>query len=331
MSRIGQRVGAAPRGRPASDPGQAVTPLARRPVPERNQALTATLLAWLTARTDNPLFTYEMRTRTRSGKWADWRLMAPSVFVGVSVLAVAYPDFIQAMSFVTLLHFFTFQSGPSRQGAALEVWQNLASLLLAMQVYVFGLRGQTIGETLIARDRQRGIWGFILLSPLSARQIFRGKVGGQTFGFAAAWVVLGTCELIFYALAAPVVGMVPALTAWLVGQAFVAALFVLGVGLGATLATFPIFMKTLRGASTLLLVGAVGGGVWLNLRLLPLEQWRTSGPMVSAENTWGPLVVRLALGSVYALVLAVPLFAFAEWRVGALRRKDVPFGDGVEG
>ena len=272
-----------------------------------------------------------MRTRTRSGKWADWRTIVPGVFLAACVLAVAYPDFIQAIAFVSPFHFFTSQLRPNHLEAVEEVWQNLAALLLAMQVYVFGLRGQTIGETLIARDRQRGIWGFILLSPLSGRQIFRGKVFGQTFGFAAAWVVLGTCELILYALASPTVGQVPALTAWLIGQAFVAALFLLGVGLGASLATFPIFMKTLRGASTLLLVGLVGGGVWLNLRLLPLEQQYTPGAMVVAENAWGPLVVRLAVGCVYALVLAVPLFAFAEWRVGALRRKDVAFGDGVEG
>ncbi len=308
------------------------------PAPERNQTLTASLLAWITARTDNPLFTYEIRTRTRSGKWADWRFIVPGIFLGVCVLAAAYPDVVQGIALVASpFHFFgpTFPrfgrlgiGGPATIG---NVWPNLASLLLVMQVYVFGLRGQTVGETLIARDRQRGIWGFILLTPLSARQIFRGKVFGQTFGFAAAWAVLSACELILYGLSVPIVGMRPALIAWLSGQAFVAALFLLGVGLGAALATFPIFMKTLRGASTLLFVGLVGAGLWLNLQLMPLEQQNTWGPMVAAENTWGPLVMRLAVGCVYALVLTLPLFAYAEWRVGRLRGKDVAFGDGVEG
>ena len=291
--------------------------------PARNEALTAMLMGWVTARTDNPLFTYEMRTRTRSGKWADWRYMAPGVFFGVVVLGLAYPDVLAGLTFVSPFHFFGLGSLSLGAGRT-WVWSNLASLLLAAQVYVFGLRGQTVGETLIARDRQRGIWGFILLSPLSARQIFQGKVFGQTFGFGGAWAVLGTCEFILYALAfaiaSPMVSLGPALVAWLVGQTFVAALFLLGVGLGAALATFPIFLKSLRGASTLLLVGLIGGGIWLNLHVLPL----------GGENTWEMMATRLALGSAYAFVLAIPLLAFGEWRVGALRRKDVPFGDGVE-
>ena len=79
---------------------------------------------------------------------------------------------------------------------------------------MLGFRGQIIGEGLIARDRQRGIWGFILLTPLSARQIFWGKVAGQTALPGAVWAVCGLGSLILYLLAAPAFGLLPALAAW---------------------------------------------------------------------------------------------------------------------
>ena len=136
-------------------------------------------MAWVTARTDNPLFIYEMRTRTRSGLWADWRYIAPMGFIGAILLTVAYPDFVVGLSFLSPFHFFGshFFSAVSRPAGCLL--SALASVLLAAQCWFLGFRGQGVGESLITRDRQRGIWGFILLTPLTMRQIFWGKVFGQ--------------------------------------------------------------------------------------------------------------------------------------------------------
>ncbi len=286
-------------------PVSAAAPVQRLPrLKERNAALTAALLAWVTAHTDNPLFTQELRARTRSGQWADWRFLAPGVFLALVALAAAWPDFVNYFSFISPFHFF----------ASALVWANLAAILLLLQCYILGLRGQTVGETLIARDRQRGLWGFILLTPLTVRQIFWGKVFGQTSGAAAAWAMLSLASLILYGLAAPTVGLRLALAAWLVGQLFVAALYGLGVSLGAALATFPVFLKGLRGLSTLLFVGVVGGGVYLTVIYL--------------SNL--SMLLRLLLGSVYCLAIAAPAFLFAQWRITVLRQRDIAFGDGVE-
>jgi len=274
------------------------------PVKERNAVLTAALLAWVTAHTDNPLFTHELRARTRSGRWADWRYFAPPAFLAAAALAVAYPDVVTNFSFVSPFHFFP----PA------PVWANLASILLLLQCYLLGFRGQTVGEMLIARDRQRGLWGFILLTPLTVRQIFWGKVFGQISGAAGAWAVCALASLLLYALAAPMVGPGPALTAWVTGQIFVAAVYGMGVGIGVALATFPVFLKGLRGLSMLLFVCVVGGGVYLSLNYLPDVS----------------MILRLLLGSLYAIAVAVPAFLFAEWRIAVLRRRDIAFGDGTE-
>ncbi len=301
--------------------GLGSSPVGFRPLSIRNQTQTASLLAWITARTDNPLFTYEMRTRTRSGRWADWRYIIPGALLAAIMLALAYPDIVGgATLMLSPFHFFGLGGFGNMSMVSLWVWTNLASLLLAGQCYAVGFRGQTVGENLIARDRQRGIWGFILLTPLTSRQIFWGKLFGQTSGYATLWAALGGCSLLLYALGAPAVGPGRAFIAWVVGQTFVAALFLLGVGLGVALATFPIFTKALRGASTLLFVGLVGGGIALILYLLPLD------PL----NSWQNVSLRLLLGSGYALGLAVPLFAFAEWRLRRVRERDIPFGEGVE-
>ena len=276
----------------------------------RNAPQTAALMGWITAHTDNPLFTYEMRTRTRSGRWADWRFIVPGGLGAAIILTLVYPAFIIGLSAVVPFHFF----------GTLFAAASLAALLLAGQVYAIGFRGQTVGESLIIRDRQRGIWGFILLTPLASRQIFWGKVFGQTFGFAAVWAALGVCSFVLYALAVPAVGLGPACAAWLTGQVFVATLFLLGVSLGAALATMPIFLKSLHGASTLLFVGLVGGGIYINIHVFEFSQ----------PETWQLMVLRLTLGSAYALALTVPLFAFAEWRMRCLLQKDIAFGDGAE-
>jgi hypothetical protein len=271
------------------------------PVKERNSAWTAALMAWVTARTDNPFFTQELRARTRSGSWAEWRFYVPVIFVVSTSLALAYPTVVE-----NILPFHLLQ--------ARSLWANLAMILLLLQSYTLMFRGQVLGETMIVRDQQRGIWGFILLTPQTARQIFWGKIFGQTSGVSAAWLVCALFSLIFYVLAAPAVGMGAALAAWLTGQVFVAALFSLGLSLGAAVSTFPIFMKGLRGVSFLLFVCAIGGGIFLLLRVLPEYS----------------LQVRLVLGSVYAILLAVPAFLFAEWRVAALRKQDIAFGDGAD-
>jgi len=217
------------------------------------------------------------------------------------VLGLAYPTIVE-----NLLPFHLLPTS--------SLWANLAMILLMLQCYTLIFRGQVLGESLIARDRLRGVWGFILLTPLTAPQIFWGKVFGQTFGISAAWLVCGVFSLLFYLLAAPAVGLGTALAAWLTGQAFIAALFSLGLSLGAAVATFPVFMKGLRGFSFLLFVCAIGGGILLTLNVLPEFS----------------LEVRLLIGSAYAALLSVPAFLFAVWRVGTLRTKDIAFGDGAE-
>lgn len=300
--------------RPTPAPG----PVAVKPPAIKNAARTAALMAWITARTDNPLFTYEMRARTRSGQWFAWFYSVPALLVVVLFGFSLYPQYISGFYFLSPFHFFG--NGGALRNAPVHVYADLSSLLLALQCYVLGLRGQTIGEALIARDRQRGVWGMLLLTPLTIREIFWGKVCGQTAGLVAAWLAFGLCNLVFSLLTSNTVGFAPALLAWAVGQFFVAAVFVLGVGLGSIFATVPAALASLRGISPLLLVVVLVGGGWLVLRLLPDNE-------LAAPWQW--LALRLLLGSVIALLLSVPAFVFAQRRLTVQRRRDIDFGDSV--
>ena len=294
-------------------------PIIKR-VPVRNETRTAALMGWVTSSTDNPLFTYEMRVRTRSGRWFDWLCYMPLAFAAAVTMALAYPPLIQDLSFSSPFRFFQFYSNANGPGWVAGVLLELASLLLLGQCYLLGFRGQVIGEGLIAKDRQQGTWGFLLLTPLSVRQIFWGKVFGQTAAIAALWASAGLFCLLLYGLSVPLVGLRPALGAWGSGQLFVAALFTLGVSLGTMLATFPKVQKTLRGVSTLLFVLVVGVSVYVQF------QWVPAG----MPGDWGLLAVRLAGGSLFALALSAVLFWAAEWRLSLLRRRDIVFGDGTE-
>ncbi len=291
-----------------------------KPVPPaRHRDATATLMGWVMARADNPLFTYEMRTRTRSGRWADWLLYAPLGLLAALILTAAYPDFVAGLGFISPFHFFGSLSVlGGAVGSVAEARTGLASLLLAGQCWVVGITGAVVGENLIARDRQRGIWGFLLLTPLAMRQIFWGKVFGQAAPRAAVWAGTGLVGLALYLLSASAVGVGPALGAWLAGQTFVAALFVLGLSVGAAVATYPVFTKGLRGAVMLLYVALVGGGAWLQYQILSVD----------LQGGWGLLAERLLLGSAYGFVLSVPLLWFAGWRMAAQRHGDITFGDG---
>ena len=288
----------------------------------RHAARTAALMAWVTARTDNPLFTHEIRTRTRSGRWVDWLVFGPLILLAAAVFGVAYPDILAALAATSPLHFFGNDAVTLGRYGIGRVGPDLAALLLALQCYSLGFRGQAIGEGLIARDRQRGIWGFLLLTPLTAREIFWGKIWGQSSAAGTIWAGCGLGGLLLYALAVPAVGLVPALTIWLVGQVFVAALFVLGLALGAALSSYPIFSKNLRGLAMLLFILVVGGGVAAQSWWLPFDQpaW---GPLLG----WSLLSARLLLGIGYAFALATPLLLFAQWRVADVRHRDVAVGD----
>jgi len=287
--------------------------------PARHRDATATLMGWVTARTDNPLFTYEMRTRTRSGRWVDWLLYAPLGLLAALILSSAYPDYVTGLGLISPFHFFSSLSVlGGAVGSVAEARTGLASLVLAGQCWVVGITGAVVGENLIARDRQRGIWGFLLLTPLAMRQIFWGKIFGQAAPRAAVWAGAGLASLALYLLSASVVGAGPALGTWLAGQTFVAALFILGLSVGAAVATYPVFTKGLRGAVMLLYVALVGGGAWLQYQILSVD----------LQGGWGLLAERLLLGSAYGFVLSVPLLWFAGWRMAAQRRGDITFGDG---
>lgn len=301
-------------------PAPAPSPVAVKVRAIKNIGPTAALMAWITARTDNPLFTYEMRVRTRSGRWLQWVYAVPMLLLALVILGKFFPNnmaFVQKFSLLSPFHFFG-QGGPLQPPSL--IFADFANLLLTWQCFVLGLGGQTIGEALIARDRQRGVWGMLLLTPLTIREIFWGKVCGQTAGLVAAWLAFGLCNLVFSLLASYTVGFAPALLAWAVGQFFVAAVFVLGVGLGSIFATVPAALASLRGISTLLLVAALAGGGWLVLRLLPDNE-------LAAPWQW--LALRLLLGSVIALLLSVPAFVFAQRRLTVQRRRDIDFGDSV--
>jgi hypothetical protein len=285
----------------------------------RNETQTAALMGWITAHTDNPIFTYEMRVRTRSGRWFDWLCYTPLVFIGTVALVLALPDLLSIFAFLSPFDFFNLHLNPTNPHWTASLLLTLASLLLLGQCYVLVLRGPAIGQDLIARDRQRGAWGFLLISPLTVRQIFWGKVFGQTAAIAALWAGAGLGCLALYGMAVPVVGLRPALGAWASGQVFVAALFTLGVSLGSVLATFPKMQKLARGLPTFLFVLIVGGSVYWQF------QWVPAG----RPGDWGLLMVRLLGGSLYALALAAVLFWLAEWRLARLRRRDIAFGDGL--
>ena len=125
-----------------------------------------------------------------------------------------------------------------------------------------------MGEALFWKDQERGALGPLLLTPLTARQLFWGKVWGQARGTSRPWPVTRGRPLL-YGLASFGVGFVPALMAWAVSLLFIAATFLLSLGLGAALATHTLRWKPLRGLSTLLLLLAYAGGfrliVWPDL------------------------------------------------------------------
>jgi len=307
--------------RPATRLPHAAEAPAPRPAPPtapaRHITQTAALLAWVTARTDNPLFTHELRARTRSGRWVDGLLLGPLALLLAVAAGLAYPEILGMFSGISPFHFFGESALTSGRADSSAVWPDLAALLLAAQCYLLGFRGAVVGEGLIARDRQRGIWAFLLMTPLSSRAIFWGKVWGQSLPTGAFWAGAGLASLLLYGMSAPAVGLLPALTAWLAGQCFVAALFVLGLALGAALSSFPFAFKSLRGLSGLLFVLAVGLGIaaqawWLAFDL-PAPAW----------GGWALLSGRLGLGVGYAAALAVPLLVFARWRVGRVRGGDV--------
>jgi len=275
------------------------------------------LLALALARTDNPLFTHELRVRTRSGRWVDWLVLGPLALLAAVAAGLAYPEILGMFSGMSPFHFFGESALTAGRSGTSAVWPDLAALLLAAQCYLLGFRGAVVGEGLIARDRQRGVLAFLLMTPLSSRAIFWGKIWGQSLPTGALWTGAGLASLLLYLMAARAVGLLPALTAWLAGQCFVAALFVLGLALGATLSSFPFAFKNLRGLSGLLLVLVVGLGIaaqawWLAFDL-PAPAW----------GGWALLSERLALGIGYAAFFAVPLLLFARWRVGRVRRGDV--------
>lgn len=288
--------------------------------PARHRDATVTLMGWVTARTDNPLFTYEMRTRTRSGRWADWLLYTPLGLLAALILTAAYPDFVAGLGFISPFHFFDSHSILGAAGSVADARTGLASLVLAGECWVVGIAGVVVGENLIVRDRQRGIWGFLLLTPLAMRQIFWGKIFGQAAPRAAVWAGAGLASLALYLLSASVVGAGPALGTWLAGQTFVAALFILGLSVGAAVATYPVFTKGLRGAVMLLYVALVGGGAWLEYQIAPFG-FNNGGEQ-------GLLPWRLLLGGGYGFALSVPLLWFAGWRMAAQRHGDITFGDG---
>ncbi len=301
-------------------PAKAGTAAPGKRAPVRHEARTAALMAWVTRRTDNPLLIYEMRVRTRSGRWFGQLVLAPPLFLGAVAAALIYPDVVESFAFISPFHFFYSPLAIVRGGASVGGSENyvallvLASLLLLVQCYGMGLRGQIIGENLIAKDRQQGTWGFLLLTPLTMNQIFWGKLFGQSAAALVTWAGAGIGCLILYLVSAPQVGFGPALAAWASGQILVAALLTLGVGFGTALATFPAVQKTLRGASTLLLLLVMGGIVYAELVFAPAE--------------WG-LAAQLFSGSAFALALSVPLFWFALRRLTRLRERDVAAGDGA--
>ncbi len=284
------------------------------PVAERHTELTARLMFWVTSRTDNPLFTHEMRTGTRSGRWADWRAGAPFLFSIASLLGLTYPFVIKVVAFLSPFHFFpsSFSSPP---------WADLAVLTLAAECYFLAFQAPTRGEALLMRDRQRGIWGFLLLTPLSAAQIFRGKLLGQSAGQLAALGMFGIAALLFSLFSAFTDGLLPALAAWAVGQGFALCLWLLGIAVGAALSSWNVFSKGLRGAAPLLSTGLTGLAVWAQFQWLP---WGFG------TNDWRVMATRLLIGIAETLPVAAGLLWFAEWRIGAMRRRDSVAGDGAE-
>ena len=292
-------------------------------VAARHPHRTAALMAWISAWTDNPLFTYEMRTQTRSGRWYSSVYAAGILLLIALVAATQYPDLVAVFSFFSLLGFFR-PANPfvSAVPSVLQAFADVAALALSVELYVLALRGQMVGEALFWKDMERGTLGSLLLTPLTAAQIFWGKLWGQSAGYVAGWVACGAGGLLLYLLASPAVGLGPALSAWAVSQIFVAAAFLLGLGFGAAAATHTLRRKSLRGLSTLLLVLAYA----LGFRLIV---WPDLFHLFGGE---GDLMTRhLLLGSLYAVPLAALGFAYARHRVAALRRGDMVFGEGGAG
>ena len=198
----------------------------------------------------------------------------------------------------------------------------MAALVLSFALYLLAFRGQGVGEALFWKDQERGALGPLLLTPLTARQLFGARFGGSLRVPSWPWPVTEAAGLLLYGLASFGVGFGPALFAWAVSLLFIAATFLLSLSLGAALATHTLRWKPLRGLSTLLLLLAYAGGfrliVWPDLSESPSDPVQL-------------LTRHLVLGSLYALGIAALAFAYALWRVAALRRGDMTFGEGGAG
>jgi len=90
---------------------------------------------------------------------------------------------------------------------------------------------------------------------------------------------------------------------------------------GAALSSWNVFSRGLRGAAPLLFTLLAGLGLWAQFQWLPFG---------FGTNDWRVMATRLGVGIAGMLPVAAGLLWFAEWRIGAMRRRDIVVGDGTE-
>ena len=136
-------------------------PVAAETRPARHPDRTGALLAWVTARTDNPLFTYELRTRTRNGRWLDALAVAGALLLLVVIMPMLYPDDSQVFFVLCPARHFLYDGGlfatvPLSVTQAWAEWQPCCCLSRCMGS---PSGGRWWGRRCSGRTRSGGRWG----------------------------------------------------------------------------------------------------------------------------------------------------------------------------
>ncbi|MCW3060537.1 MAG: hypothetical protein JWQ02_2358, partial [Capsulimonas sp.] len=285
---------------------------------------TEALMGWICARIDNPLFIRDIRSRTRSGAWYQWVFIVPALFVLLEVATALYPDlamgFAEGLSWIRFFHIST----PNWPLVTPETYASVAGVILTLQVCALGLRMPAQCEEIFRRDQQTGGLGFILLTPLRSAQIFWGLIWANLAASIIAWAAFAAVLLALYlqAAASPEVGLGPALTAWMVGQIFVATMLAMGAAVGSAMATHTTALRTGRGISTLLAVGIIG--IATSLIFTNYQEFFEAISPLWVQTTW-----RMMFGVAAALPVTVLAFFYAQWRLKRLRDGDIAFGENI--
>ena len=244
------------------------------------------------------LFVEKVATLGRFGSWLGFLIVAALVGVGVGLTVVIDVD-------IYIRHESEWADWARRTFSDLA--GQSGGLLACLIQWAIGLRAAVS----ISSERERGTWDSLLLSPLEAREIVRGKLYGSLF--ALRWLILAA--FVWWALAAGC-GAIEIRTAvtWALSVLFLGA-FLAAVGVRTSLAcptatrAMSITIGVWLGAYAAVTVGAAliiltGFLVWL-AGSLALAQAGVLAVPAGAPPIPGYIAWPLAMNSLYLLMTSL--------------------------